>query len=322
MSWAETGLHWVLPSPNMPTPDTALVYPGGCLIEGTNLSEGRGTTRPFELWGAPWLDPDPLAEPAPWTRGGPAPPLRLPADVPQARRADLLRRPAPRRRPATFAPVWFYTAMLAAARRQRPDRFAWRREPYEFVVDPIAIDLLYGSDRERLLIESEPDARTTSTTSGPSGRSRRPSSATGGPRSCSTTDRSRRRPDSSGPFRPDRRYHPHRRRSPIPRPGEIRAWTPHRSPAPAGPSPDRERLRPALELVDGRRAARARTLAPPGQRPRLAERPDLRGDRGDRSWLSHDVGGRRAGWSRSTRSIGPGRAWVEALAACLVLSAS
>ena len=57
MLWSETGLPWVLPSPNMPTPDTALVYPGGCLIEGTNLSEGRGTTRPFELWGAPWLDP-------------------------------------------------------------------------------------------------------------------------------------------------------------------------------------------------------------------------------------------------------------------------
>ena len=69
MLWAETGLPWVLPSPNMPTPDTALVYPGGCLIEGTNLSEGRGTTRPFELWGAPWLDPDALAEPARWSEG-------------------------------------------------------------------------------------------------------------------------------------------------------------------------------------------------------------------------------------------------------------
>ncbi|MBI4446969.1 MAG: DUF1343 domain-containing protein [Acidobacteria bacterium] len=52
----ETGLTWVLPSPNMPTLDTATVYPGMCLIEGTNLSEGRGTTRPFELFGAPWLD--------------------------------------------------------------------------------------------------------------------------------------------------------------------------------------------------------------------------------------------------------------------------
>ncbi len=56
MRWEDTGLPWVAPSPNMPTPDTARVYPGGCLIEGTNLSEGRGTTRPFELVGAPFLD--------------------------------------------------------------------------------------------------------------------------------------------------------------------------------------------------------------------------------------------------------------------------
>jgi len=56
MAWRDTGLPWVAPSPNMPTLDTALVYPGGCLLEGTNLSEGRGTTRPFELCGAPFLD--------------------------------------------------------------------------------------------------------------------------------------------------------------------------------------------------------------------------------------------------------------------------
>jgi len=56
MLWEDTGLPWVPPSPNMPTPDTARVYPGGCLIEGTNLSEGRGTTRPFEWIGAPYLD--------------------------------------------------------------------------------------------------------------------------------------------------------------------------------------------------------------------------------------------------------------------------
>ncbi len=52
----ETGLPWVLPSPNMPTLDTATVYPGQVLLEGTNLSEGRGTTKPFELFGAPWMD--------------------------------------------------------------------------------------------------------------------------------------------------------------------------------------------------------------------------------------------------------------------------
>src|SRR5262249_11691412 len=56
----ETQLPWVLPSPNMPTVDTAIVYPGQCVLEGTNVSEGRGTTRPFEIFGAPWIDPDAL----------------------------------------------------------------------------------------------------------------------------------------------------------------------------------------------------------------------------------------------------------------------
>ena len=56
MTFADTGLPWVMPSPNMPTPDTALVYPGQCLFEATNVSEGRGTTRPFEIVGAPFLD--------------------------------------------------------------------------------------------------------------------------------------------------------------------------------------------------------------------------------------------------------------------------
>jgi len=62
MWFEETGLPWVPPSPNMPTPGTALVYPGTCLLEGTNVSEGRGTTKPFELVGAPWLDERALIE--------------------------------------------------------------------------------------------------------------------------------------------------------------------------------------------------------------------------------------------------------------------
>lgn len=62
MTWEETGLPWVMPSPNMPTEETAAVYPGQVLLEGTNLSEGRGTTRPFELLGAPWLDGVALAD--------------------------------------------------------------------------------------------------------------------------------------------------------------------------------------------------------------------------------------------------------------------
>jgi uncharacterized protein YbbC (DUF1343 family) len=60
MWFDQTGLPWVMPSPNMPTLITATVYPGMCLLEGTNISEGRGTTRPFEFFGAPWIDPEKL----------------------------------------------------------------------------------------------------------------------------------------------------------------------------------------------------------------------------------------------------------------------
>ena len=62
MWYDETGLPWVIPSPNMPTTDTATVYPGQVLIEGTSVSEGRGTTKPFELFGAPWIDGYALAK--------------------------------------------------------------------------------------------------------------------------------------------------------------------------------------------------------------------------------------------------------------------
>jgi uncharacterized protein YbbC (DUF1343 family) len=156
MLWDETGLPWVLPSPNMPTPDTALVYPGGCLIEGTNLSEGRGTTRPFELWGAPWLDPDALARPARWGEGALLRPCAFrPTFHKHAGTTCFGVQPHVEDR-SRFSPVWFYTAMLALARAQRPDLFDWRRETYEFVDEPIAIDLLYGSDRERRFLESGP----------------------------------------------------------------------------------------------------------------------------------------------------------------------
>lgn len=152
----ETGLPWVFPSPNMPTPETALVYPGMCLLEGTNLSEGRGTTRPFELFGAPWLDGARLAE---------------------ALAGEQL--PGAGFRPVSFVPTWdkhagtrchgvelFVTdparfrpfrtglACVVAARRQDPKRFAWRTEPYEFVEGIPAFDLLCGSAREREAIEA------------------------------------------------------------------------------------------------------------------------------------------------------------------------
>ena len=96
----DTGLPWVMPSPNMPTLDTAVVYPGTVLFEGTNISEGRGTTRPFELIGAPWVDAEALA--AKLHRVRPAwralPAGRLRADVSEAREAGVRRLPDPRAR--------------------------------------------------------------------------------------------------------------------------------------------------------------------------------------------------------------------------------
>lgn len=154
--FADTGLPWVLPSPNMPTPDTALVYPGQCLIEGTNLSEGRGTTRPFEITGAPWLDAVKLAG-------------RMNDEKPPgARFRPVWFRPTFQKFAGQdcggvqihvvdregFQPVRTSLALLAAMREMSGDRFAWRTEVYEFVRDPIAIDLLFGSDRERRHLEA------------------------------------------------------------------------------------------------------------------------------------------------------------------------
>jgi uncharacterized protein YbbC (DUF1343 family) len=156
MSFDATGLPWVLPSPNMPTLDTAFVYPGQCLVEGTNLSEGRGTTRPFEIVGAAFLDG--------W---------RL------AARLEAMRLPGVRFRPLSFRPMFHKfanrscggvqlhvtdrasfrpyragLAFLAAARAEAPADFRWRAEPYEFVADPPAIDLLTGSDAARRGLEA------------------------------------------------------------------------------------------------------------------------------------------------------------------------
>lgn len=152
----ETGLPWVLPSPNMPTLRTATVYPGACLVEGTNLSEGRGTTRPFEIVGAPWIDGRALAA--------------------ELRRQEL---PGVRFRPLAFEPTFQKFAgetcggvqqhvvdreryrpvrtgyaLVLAARRLAPERFAWRPPPYEYELERPAIDVLSGTGQIRARIEA------------------------------------------------------------------------------------------------------------------------------------------------------------------------
>jgi uncharacterized protein YbbC (DUF1343 family) len=155
MFFEDTGLPWVLPSPNMPTPDTAVVYPGACLVEGTNLSEGRGSTRPFEIMGAPWLPGRLLAEKLNAARlpGVSFRPLTYRPTFQKHAGKDCggVQCHVTDRRP--FLPVRTGYAFLQIARALSPGDFQWRTEIYEYVTNPIAIDLLFGSARERLAIE-------------------------------------------------------------------------------------------------------------------------------------------------------------------------
>ncbi len=145
------GARWVLPSPNMPTLDTALVYPGGCLVEGTNLSEGRGTTRPFEIVGAPFVDGVRLARELAATSlpGFVARPLHfLPTFQKHAGKAcgGVQIHVTDAR---AFRPVATYLALVALAHQQAPEQFAFRTERYEFVDDVPAFDLLTGDAEAR-----------------------------------------------------------------------------------------------------------------------------------------------------------------------------
>jgi uncharacterized protein YbbC (DUF1343 family) len=151
-----TGLPWVMPSPNMPTLDTAIVYPGTVLFEGTMLSEGRGTTRPFELVGAPWIDAERFAAemnglglPGVYFRpAGFEPAFQKHAKQPCGGcQIHVTGR-------TTFRPVMTGVALIDMFRRHDPARFAWRQPPYEYEHDKMPIDILAGSDALRKQIES------------------------------------------------------------------------------------------------------------------------------------------------------------------------
>jgi uncharacterized protein YbbC (DUF1343 family) len=151
MNWTDTGLPWVMPSPNMPTPDTALVYPGGCLIEGTKLSEGRGTTRPFELWGAPGLDVGPLLELD--LHGVTLRPVELTPTFQKHAGMSCSGVQVHVTDPWVFRPYEAYLRMLAAVLPQLPAKERWRTEAYEFVSDRPAIDLLTGGPEFRAAVD-------------------------------------------------------------------------------------------------------------------------------------------------------------------------
>ena len=146
---------FVMPSPNMPTYETALVYPGGCLLEGTNLSEVRGTTRPFEIFGAPWIDGARLASElsALGLSGVRARPLTFSPTFHKHARTVCGGVQVHVTDVEAFRPVRTYVALIALAHHQDPERFRFRTERYEFIDDIPAFDLLTGeaSAREAIL---------------------------------------------------------------------------------------------------------------------------------------------------------------------------
>lgn len=154
MRWQDTGLRWVMPSPNMPLPETAQVYPGQVLWEGTNLSEGRGTCRPFEMFGAPYLDAEGIAK-------GLDPEVLHGCILQEITfrptfhkwsqelcRGYMLHITDPR----SYRPYLLSIAILGGVIKAHRDAFAWKDPPYEYVFDTLPIELILGdrSLRENL----------------------------------------------------------------------------------------------------------------------------------------------------------------------------
>jgi uncharacterized protein YbbC (DUF1343 family) len=149
--FGETGLPWVLPSPNMPTPDTAIVYPGMVLIEATNLSEGRGTTRPFEIFGAPWL---PIEKFKSYIAQCKLPGclFREHGFIPTFQKwagKECAGMQIHITDPGKFRPVETAAAVILAAQASAPGEFRFRTDPYEYEREKPAIDILTGSDNFR-----------------------------------------------------------------------------------------------------------------------------------------------------------------------------
>lgn len=156
-SWLDdTGLPYVLPSPNLPTLDSCTVYPGMVLLEGTNLSEGRGTTRPFEIFGAPFLDPyelvlclERMSLPGVTIRPCSFEPTfqKHAGELCGGAQLHVFDREA-------FRPVETAVAILSAVRRLAPADFAWRLPPYEYEEEKMPIDILWGSGELRGAIDA------------------------------------------------------------------------------------------------------------------------------------------------------------------------
>jgi uncharacterized protein YbbC (DUF1343 family) len=155
MMWGETGLRWGMPSPNMPLPETAYVYPGQVLWEGTNLSEGRGTCRPFEMFGAPFLDPKQILKGL------------EPDSLTGCHLQEITFRPTFHKwagqlchgfmvhilDPKEYRPYHLSLSLLRTILEIHNDLFEWRQPPYEYEFHKQPIDLILGDASIRREIE-------------------------------------------------------------------------------------------------------------------------------------------------------------------------
>lgn len=155
MWFEDTGLPWVMPSPNIPTVDTCVVFPATVHIEGTELSEGRGTTKPFELNGAPYIDP--------WAWVSALEKYNFPGVTFR----QTFFQPTFQKHAKTtcggiqlhvtdrnaFTPVTVGIAMIKTAYDLYKDHFEWKRDAYEYVFDKNPFDVVSGTDKIRIAIE-------------------------------------------------------------------------------------------------------------------------------------------------------------------------
>jgi uncharacterized protein YbbC (DUF1343 family) len=153
----ELGLPWVLPSPNLPTLDAAITYPGTVLFEGTNISEGRGTTKPFELLGAPWIDDAEAFADHLNTQGLAGAHFRPHYFEPMFHKGAGQTCGGVQMHITDRRELYAVSAgviLIDAFRRANPSAFAWREPPYEYEYTKPPIDILYGSDRLRVGLEA------------------------------------------------------------------------------------------------------------------------------------------------------------------------
>jgi len=163
MDYADADLLWTMPSPNMPALETARVYPGQVMLEGTNISEGRGTTRPFECFGAPYLEPPAVKT---WLEherddqgAGPLSGVLLreiafestfhkyTGETVRGFQLHLLDT-------CRFRPVRFTAALIRTVHTMYPEAFAWRDPPYEYEYERMPIDVICGSDSFRAAVDA------------------------------------------------------------------------------------------------------------------------------------------------------------------------